>query len=491
MKTVTRFLVLLFIVRVSSITVEAQTVGAEFPVAVGGSNFASCGAEGNSNYLIVMLKDNPAGGSKVIAQALSKSDNSLIGEPIELGTTTFLARDLKFLPQVAFDGTQYLVLWSNSIEENPVVVGCNIDGISLGVSPTLVYSPFGFSTGSCKSIHYNSATHKYFVVIHNTSTSALYGLLIGGGSNSTFQITNTPARNEYSLAYGDSRYFVCFVARAGNEEDDPIVKGRLVTENGTGLVSVDIDIDTSSAPSDNPVFTTFDGSRFIALFPDEEETGWKVYARFINPDSSVQKARPLISANGHLSPYAYVKGTTLLAAYTNVFDGKLNGRFFDLSCNPQSEEFTIFDVKQDKIPVGNWIFAGSNYYLVFTTRCSLGFTPDSSVYFTNGDVYGVTIPAPSAVDDANQVISQFELSQNYPNPFNPTTKISFTLPTRGFVTLKIYNIEGKEIATLVSEELGSGKYERSWNGEGFPSGVYLCRLQANNFSETKKILLLK
>ena len=490
MKTVTRFLVLLFIVRVSSITVEAQTVGAEFPVAVGGSNFASCGAEGNSNYLIVMLKDNPAGGSKVIAQALSKSDNSLIGEPIELGTTTFLARDLKFLPQVTFNGSQYLVVWSDSISGNAVVMGKFIDGTLLTVSPMNVFSNGQLLTGSGKSIHYNAVTNKYFIVLYNVNTRCLHGLFWGDQGINIFQITNTPARNEYSLAYGDSQYFVCFVEITLGVSDY-LVKGRLIAEDGTVLGSSDIEIDNSSAPSDDPVFTTFDGARFIALFPDEEEIGWKVYARFINPNGLVQEARPLISANGHLGPYAYVKGTTLLAAYTNVFDGKLNGRFFDLSCNPQSEEFTIFDVKQDKIPVGNWIFAGSNYYLVFTTRCSLGFTPDSSGYFTNGDVYGVTIPAPSAVDDANQVISQFELSQNYPNPFNPTTKISFTLPTRGFVTLKIYNIEGKEIATLVSEELGSGKYERSWNGEGFPSGVYLCRLQANNFSETKKILLLK
>jgi hypothetical protein len=123
-----------------------------------------------------------------------------------------------------------------------------------------------------------------------------------------------------------------------------------------------------------------------------------------------------------------------------------------------------------------------------------GGTTRTDYYYNFSPVNNTTLVTPtkvSAVDDGTALPSSYMLSNNYPNPFNPTTKISFTLPTRGFVTLKIYNIEGKEIATIVSEELGSGKYERSWNGEGFPSGVYFCRLQANNFSETKKILLLK
>ncbi|MGA2625251.1 MAG: T9SS type A sorting domain-containing protein [Bacteroidota bacterium] len=85
----------------------------------------------------------------------------------------------------------------------------------------------------------------------------------------------------------------------------------------------------------------------------------------------------------------------------------------------------------------------------------------------------------------------YELSQNYPNPFNPSTTIRFTVPELGFVSLKIFNILGVEIATLVSEQLAPGSYSKQWNGSEFASGVYYYRLQAGTYIETRKLLLIK
>ncbi len=85
----------------------------------------------------------------------------------------------------------------------------------------------------------------------------------------------------------------------------------------------------------------------------------------------------------------------------------------------------------------------------------------------------------------------YKLSQNYPNPFNPSTTIRFAVPELGFVSLKIFNILGVEIATLVSEQLAPGSYSKQWNGSEFASGVYYYRLQAGTHLETKKLLLLK
>ncbi len=83
------------------------------------------------------------------------------------------------------------------------------------------------------------------------------------------------------------------------------------------------------------------------------------------------------------------------------------------------------------------------------------------------------------------------LHQNYPNPFNSTTTILFSLPSKSFVSLKIFDILGKEVATLVNEELSSGKNAKKWNAESLPSGVYLYRLQVGSITETKKLLLLR
>ena len=85
----------------------------------------------------------------------------------------------------------------------------------------------------------------------------------------------------------------------------------------------------------------------------------------------------------------------------------------------------------------------------------------------------------------------FSLNQNYPNPFNPTTTIKFQIPTSGFVSLKVFDLLGREVATLVNEELQPGSYERVFDANGMRSGVYLCRLQAGNLQLTKKLILIK
>ncbi|MBA4313518.1 MAG: hypothetical protein C0417_12915 [Chlorobiaceae bacterium] len=85
----------------------------------------------------------------------------------------------------------------------------------------------------------------------------------------------------------------------------------------------------------------------------------------------------------------------------------------------------------------------------------------------------------------------FMLNQNYPNPFNPSTTISFELPSESFVSLKIYNVLGKEVATLVSDKLAAGRYDVTFNGSELTSGVYFYRLQAGKYTKTAKAVLLK
>jgi hypothetical protein len=89
------------------------------------------------------------------------------------------------------------------------------------------------------------------------------------------------------------------------------------------------------------------------------------------------------------------------------------------------------------------------------------------------------------------VPAKFALSQNYPNPFNPSTKISFSITEPGLVTLKVFNLLGQEIATLVNEQLTTNTYEVDFNAGNLPSGVYLYRVTTGNSSITKKMMLLK
>ena len=102
-------------------------------------------------------------------------------------------------------------------------------------------------------------------------------------------------------------------------------------------------------------------------------------------------------------------------------------------------------------------------------------------------------------EDNNSIPTSFSLLQNYPNPFNPTTKIKFTIPAviasgtkqSQFVSLKVYDILGNEVATLVSEEKPAGAYEVIFDGTKLSSGVYIYKLEAGLFTDAKKMILLK
>ncbi len=122
----------------------------------------------------------------------------------------------------------------------------------------------------------------------------------------------------------------------------------------------------------------------------------------------------------------------------------------------------------------------------------LFFGNDEHLYTLAGDtLYRSTESVLSAGILSNNSSNLFILSQNYPNPFNPTTTIAFQIKNNEWVTLKIYDILGKEIAIIVDEKLSPGSYSKAWNASVFPSGVYYYRLQTGNFSEVKKLLLVQ
>ena len=85
----------------------------------------------------------------------------------------------------------------------------------------------------------------------------------------------------------------------------------------------------------------------------------------------------------------------------------------------------------------------------------------------------------------------FALSQNYPNPFNPTTEINFDIPTRSHTTLRVYNILGQEVETLVDEEMPAGRYVAEWDASNYSSGVYFYKISSDDFIDTKKMVLIK
>lgn len=97
----------------------------------------------------------------------------------------------------------------------------------------------------------------------------------------------------------------------------------------------------------------------------------------------------------------------------------------------------------------------------------------------------------TSVDESSSIPVRYTLNQNYPNPFNPVTTIKFDLPETGKVSLQVFNLLGEVVATLVNEELNAGRYSYQFNGTGLASGIYFYRMKSAQFSDVKKLILLK
>ncbi len=110
-------------------------------------------------------------------------------------------------------------------------------------------------------------------------------------------------------------------------------------------------------------------------------------------------------------------------------------------------------------------------------------TADENLLFVPQSVVGV--------EYSSEFPQEFALLQNYPNPFNPSTTIRYAIPKSGFVTLRMYNLLGQEIETLVNEKQLTGEYEAQWNPTNLSSGVYLYRLEVGEFVKSKKLVFLK
>ncbi|HEY5534030.1 MAG TPA: T9SS type A sorting domain-containing protein [Ignavibacteria bacterium] len=136
----------------------------------------------------------------------------------------------------------------------------------------------------------------------------------------------------------------------------------------------------------------------------------------------------------------------------------------------KNQGFNVIPLVNALLIANNYIFAGTNNKSIWRRDLS--------------EIIGMQ-------NISTEIPSGFSLSQNYPNPFNPVTKIKFDIPKSSNVKLTVYDITGKEISILANQKVSTGSYEVEFNGENNPSGVYFYRLTTDEFSETKKMILMK
>jgi hypothetical protein len=161
--------------------------------------------------------------------------------------------------------------------------------------------------------------------------------------------------------------------------------------------------------------------------------------------------------------------------------------------NPPATPITGAVLKFTKATIMTLADFGNNANIQIDTLTQTAGQPNDAL----GNLQYITaLRTGSAVVNISNVPDGFALSQNYPNPFNPVTKIQFSLPSAGFTTLKVFDVLGKEVNSLVSSSLHAGTYEINFDGSGLNSGIYFYTLQflgadGKNLVDTKKFMLTK
>jgi hypothetical protein len=237
-----------------------------------------------------------------------------------------------------------------------------------------------------------------------------------------------------------------------------------------------------------PTVAVTGSNAYVAWRQEDDGSGSNrkiLFGKSTNGGSSFVAATE-IASGGWGSPSLAVNSTGEIYIAYPQFTGGKNGLFCTKS-NNQGATFpvTVFisdtnaNVKDPSICVD-----GNDMFYAVWTLAREGNEDDA--YFAKGKITITNVG-----EESNVIPTQCALLQNYPNPFNPTTTISFSLPSKSFVSLKVFDVLGKELSILLAKELPAGTYARQWNAAYMSSGIYFYRLQAGSFSETKKLVLIR
>ena len=192
------------------------------------------------------------------------------------------------------------------------------------------------------------------------------------------------------------------------------------------------------------------------------------------PDSGAATVDGVVSDNN---------GNPLAGAIVSAYDQ--NQQVYSFGITNQNGKYTITGLVPGSYSISSDLF-GYSSSSASTTSLDYNSTPSTTESFT------MTPDNVTSVQNSNNnIITNFSLEQNYPNPFNPTTIISYSLPYTSKVVLKVYNLLGQEVASLINSQQTAGVHQVVFDGSNLASGVYFYRIQAGNFSATKKLILMK
>jgi photosystem II stability/assembly factor-like uncharacterized protein len=234
-----------------------------------------------------------------------------------------------------------------------------------------------------------------------------------------------------------------------------------------------------------------DGNR-IFRSKDDGQTWTKVYEGI--PLSAVTGLA--VSPKGNIFAAVDYEGVVRSTDGGDTWELKSNGVPKYLSTLNINENGNIYATAMGSGGIWQSADEGENWSNITS---NLPFNQVNRIIFRNNELYLATDESVwksnpdslTSISEDDIKPKEYFLYQNYPNPFNPSTSIKYSLPQTGRVTLSIYDLLGREVIKLIDEEKPAGEYEINWNASFYPSGVYFLRMQAGEFSETRKLLLMK
>ena len=267
------------------------------------------------------------------------------------------------------------------------------------------------------------------------------------------------------------------------DNSSPVISNVLFAKNKTNGLGGAVHCFNGSSPK----FVNITSADNIA-----ETAGGTFY---LNPNSNPEIINSIMF--GNTKPEIYLGGGTPIVTYS-IIDSGATESFFGTGCLDTDPKFEM---------------TTGNYYYLSSTACGYSLNsdaidaghPDSLDAVLDceeglgtqradmGYYGGRYSDMPVGVKDEieTQIPNKYELAQNYPNPFNPSTTIQFAIPKAGMVSLKVYNILGEEVATLINREMNAGFQSVNFDASNLSSGLYFYRISASNFLDVKKMLLLK
>ncbi len=178
---------------------------------------------------------------------------------------------------------------------------------------------------------------------------------------------------------------------------------------------------------------------------------------------------------------AYIKNKSGIANAKVYWTTDTTSGFSQLTMTATADTFRAYIPQQ---PLGAKIY----YYISATSNNSKTITKPLPAPSGN---FRFTVTLPTVVSNGNETVKEFKLYQNYPNPFNPSTNIKYQIANNSFVTLKVYDVLGKEVAVLINQYQKAGNYEIQFSKNNIPSGIYFYRITAGDYSDVKKMIVTK